>query len=379
MITDLDLARIFDADLFTTRVTEGLRARTTIEELLEVGRRTRATQGPLEQQTQSMGDRHGVKPCLHQRAAHRHGTHLAYVKDGCRCDPCSQAARREAKRQRYRTAMGSSTYVDAGAARAHVRSLLETLTVSQIEHRSGVNRTAIRALIGGIPNHPASRRITRTTETRLLAVDGVRIGPETNGLVGPTGTRRRIQALVALGHPVSHLRTQLGASTRTMWALTRSGEAGTIRVSTRDAVRDLYDKLSLTVPNPSRSTTAARNLAARRSWVPPLAWDDDQIDEPTACPARGYRGPEHGECAAPGCTDAPAVRGLCRQHRRTKVVTRSDADVRLDDWLYLVQSGENSRRAIRRAGFASLEALRLAAIRRGRGDVRDALAELAVA
>lgn len=225
------------------------------------------------------------KPCVHPRANHRHGTHLAFDKDRCRCEPCEVANRRHDKATRYRTVTGTHTYVDAEPARQHVTQLLEHLTLGQVEQRSGVHRTAIRVLIGAAPGRPASKRITRTTATALLAVRGDRVGPEEHGLVDGTGTRRRLRALVALGWPVRHLQTRARVSSRTTWLLTQPTHDDTlILVSTRETFRRLYDELSLTRPAPSRGVTRARALAAARGWPPPLAWDDETIDDPAASP-----------------------------------------------------------------------------------------------
>lgn len=235
---------------------------------------------------------HGVQPvpCRHPRARHQHGTYLAHDKDGCHCSACVTAARRHAKQQAYRTATGTSSYVPADRTRSHVRALLDSLTVGQIERRSGVNRTAIRVLIGDFPGRPPAKRITRTTEAALMAVTAQRVGDESDGLVDAAGTRRRLRALVALGWPLKHLHLRLGCSTRTVWLLagsTASDEAALVNVRTRDAVRRLYDDLSLSVPSPGRATTRARNIASARGWPPPLAWDDDDIDDPAAAPATG--------------------------------------------------------------------------------------------
>ena len=221
------------------------------------------------------------RDCLHPRARHQHGTSLAYDKDGCRCWPCTHDHSRHDHAERYRTATGTSSYVPAGPARAHVEQLLQVLTLSQIEQRSGVHRTAIRVLLGDFPSRPASKRITRATEQRLLAVRADRIGAETTGLVDGTGTRRRLQALVAIGWPQKTLAERLGMLPGNLSKVIY-GDA--VRVATRDAVRALYDELSLTVPGPSRGATIARNLAAARDWPAPLAWDDDVLDDPAASP-----------------------------------------------------------------------------------------------
>lgn len=49
-------------------------------------------------------------------------------------------------------------------------------------------------------------------------------------------------------------------------------------------VAAVYDRLSMIVPDWHRYRTRTRNAALARGWLPPLAWDDDTIDDPTAEP-----------------------------------------------------------------------------------------------
>lgn len=228
-----------------------------------------------------------VQPCLHPRANHQHGTYLAFSKDHCHCDACRRAARREFKRTTYRTKTGTHSYVDAGQARHHVSKLLRSITVSQIEQRSNVHRTAIRVLLGDVPNRPQSKRITRTTEHALMAVTADICGSEESGLVDRSGTRRRMQALAAIGWPVGRVVRHLGMSTRTGWALVRDELSAPVTVATRSAVSQIYDDLSMKTPQ-DRQATRSRRLAAQRGWLPPLAWDDETIDDPCAHPATNF-------------------------------------------------------------------------------------------
>lgn len=226
--------------------------------------------------------------CFHPRARHQHGTQLAYKKDECRCDPCREAYRVYGKRVHYRTLTGTHTYVDAALARAHVRRLLTVLTVGQVEQRSGVNRTSIRLLVGDWPGKAPSKRIARSTHTALMAVRPERVGQETSGLVDPVGTTRRLRALIALGWDSRYLGTRLGMSNCTIPRITHD-EVTLILVSTREAVRALYDELALTIPPEGRVRTMSRGRARRAGWAPPLAWDDDSIDDPAATPAEYER------------------------------------------------------------------------------------------
>ena len=228
-----------------------------------------------------------TRDCVCPRAQHEHGDYLAYLKDHCRCTPCRRAYLKKCKVTAYRTRTGGHTYVSAEPARIHVQQLLEVLTVGQVEARSGVNRTAIRVLVGDFPRRPASKRITRTTESALLAVAADQFGPEQHGLVDVTGTRRRLRALVAFGWNVEALRARLGWSSRTTWTLINTDSPNPIQAATRNDVAALYDKLSVTAPPPSGATTMAKNRGQRNGWPVPLAWDDDTIDDPEAAPFVG--------------------------------------------------------------------------------------------
>lgn len=102
-----------------------------------------------------------------------------------------------------------------------------------------------------------------------------RLEPST---IDATGTRRRLQALAALGWGSTDLAELLGFSHRSRLAQLR--QATRVNVRTAAAVRELYDRLSMTVgPSPR-----ARQHALDEGYAPPLAWDDDTIDDPAALP-----------------------------------------------------------------------------------------------
>jgi hypothetical protein len=102
------------------------------------------------------------------------------------------------------------------------------------------------------------------------------------------GTRRRLQALCALGWDWYSLANHIGASHEVVrtWAMNNQF----VYARTAATVRVLYDELSMKLP--PENTTAQRNAASRargrakrRGWPPPLAWDDEDLDNPDAVPA----------------------------------------------------------------------------------------------
>lgn len=91
--------------------------------------------------------------------------------------------------------------------------------------------------------------------------------------VDALGTRRRLQALAALGWPFRVVSVELGWEPTMAQKLTKVDR---VWADTAADVRVVYDRLSMT-PGPSEQT---RRRAARAGWLPPLAWDDDRLDDP---------------------------------------------------------------------------------------------------
>lgn len=110
------------------------------------------------------------------------------------------------------------------------------------------------------------------------------------------GTRRRIQALRALGHSLSVIAAAAGY-TKGHGSL-RYPALETTATVTRDVERRIkraYDALSMFRPEGTWAETA-RAHAERLGWVPPLAWDDDAIDDPDAEPiGHGYEAADRHE------------------------------------------------------------------------------------
>lgn len=93
------------------------------------------------------------------------------------------------------------------------------------------------------------------------------------------GVRRRIQALMAIGWPRPEIARRIG------WQGGSLGDLANPRRSQVDrrtylAVRAVYDELA-DKPGPSART---KGWARNRGYLPPLAWDDDLIDDPTYDP-----------------------------------------------------------------------------------------------
>lgn len=124
-----------------------------------------------------------------------------------------------------------------------------------------------------------------------------------DALTDTAGTRRRLQALMRCGWSLSLLAARLGQSRQSLRAKMHRRR---VTAATACAVRGLYDDLWDKPPPEGtrferRAATMAREYAQERGWALPMAWDDDQIDDPAASPADGWErgtGREYGTLAA---------------------------------------------------------------------------------
>jgi transcriptional regulator with XRE-family HTH domain len=230
------------------------------------------------------------KPCLHKEADHQHGSYACYVLDLCRCLPCAAANNDyESNRLRQQAYGRWNGLVDAEPARVHVRRLMaQGMGLKRICAVSDVSQGQVWKLLYGKKRQDGSRtpskRITPRVEANILAV---RLDLADGAKIDSTGAVRRIQALVALGWSQSKIAARLGIL-RSNFTELAQGRTG-ITVVHEKAVRALYDEWSMQLPPETghRDKIAAarsRNYAAVRGWEPPLAWDDETIDDRAAAP-----------------------------------------------------------------------------------------------
>lgn len=114
---------------------------------------------------------------------------------------------------------------------------------------------------------------------RGCVCDIVKAARRPRHMVDAIGTARRLRALVAIGYSQTDLARRLNVTVANVnyhihnVKARRQGEVA-------DRIAALYDQLSMT-PGPS---AAAMRIASRNGWAPPLAWDENTIDDPTARP-----------------------------------------------------------------------------------------------
>lgn len=297
------------------------------------------------------------KPCTHKRTTHVHGTHACYVLDRCRCHPCS-AANTAYERDRIRQqAYGRwNNMVDAEPAREHVRALqAQGMGLKQIVAATNgeFSQGAMTRLMYGRNKSETnrqdgpSRRIAKDHAEALLAVHATLHTLAGGAKIDGTGTRRRLQALVCLGWSQSRLAVELGYSQRNFNHLVQGKRGVTVRNAI--ATRNLYDRLWNVAPVAVRRGELAginrsKRYAAQHGWAPPLAWDDDQIDDPKARPHASSRVP---------------------------ITNRLDADAMADNVRFLLQQDPwaTSKQIAHRLGYRTNEAVLTALRRAGHSDL----------
>ncbi|MER7070950.1 hypothetical protein [Terrabacter sp. NPDC000476] len=233
------------------------------------------------------------KPCQHKHAHHEHGTHACYVLDRCRCADCTSANTAYERKRGRLHAYGrfGQKWVDAGPAREHVLELgRQGLGLKKIVALSGYSQGAMTKLVYGNGSRPPTRRILRVHAEAILAVRADITTLAGGAVLDGTGTRRRLRALMALGWSQSKLARRMGYEVRNFCVLINGDRDVTAK--TARSVRAIYDELWNTQPPQATrgdkgAYTRSLRYAAERSWAPPLAWDDDSIDDPAAVPDLG--------------------------------------------------------------------------------------------
>jgi hypothetical protein len=169
-----------------------------------------------------------------------------------------------------------NSYSDPGLVRAHIEGLMARgLSMTAIAVMAGVSHDCVLDLMAGV--HRRGPYVANAEA--LLAVSFTLDAIPDRVMIDGAGTRRRIQALMAIGYSLNEQAGRLGRTVNNYYKVPRKPRvfAGTAR-----AVRDLYDELAMSPAPPSRGATMARSMAAHNDWTPPAGWDDDLIDLPDA-------------------------------------------------------------------------------------------------
>lgn len=183
-------------------------------------------------------------------------------------------------------ARGRPRYVAAHETRARLMDLVDAdVPLRAIAQATGLSDTAVGHLVAG-----RRELVHRHTAELVADLSLADVFDRASGNVPSIGATRRIQALMAIGWRKADLEVA-GVPAAQLVTRTRA------RVSVQGwrRTREVYERLSMT-PGPSQT---CRDRARARGYAPPLAWDEDAIDDPRSAP--------HVDSATPALVDPVAV------------------------------------------------------------------------
>lgn len=169
---------------------------------------------------------------------------------------------------------------DTAPVRARVERLRELgWTWRQIADAADVSLNVPIFLASG-----RTKRLWPESAKALLSVPLVP-PPDNRRGIDSTGSRRRVQALAWMGWPAAEVARRAGTTQATL--RTEILPSRRISLAMARRISAVYDELWQT-PGPSKRAAAkARSLG----HMPPMAWDDDTIDDPAARADRGDERP----------------------------------------------------------------------------------------
>lgn len=196
---------------------------------------------------------------------------------GCKCQPCRDAKVKADALRAIANASGRPVRIPAEPAADHIRTLLDAgMGWTRIGRAAHSSSCTIARILNG------QELIRRTVAERFLAV---KYRPAPGRTLNATGTRRRVQALMAMGHTVTRIASESGVDASVIFDIL--GGAIHVRGITADRIAAAYDWLATRPPVDIRpaAVTVSRNRAAREGWRDPQWWEDmGDIDDPTFDP-----------------------------------------------------------------------------------------------
>ncbi|MFD8144762.1 hypothetical protein [Streptomyces sp. NPDC059708] len=222
-----------------------------------------------------------------RREAPHHNTLYCVKQFGCRRLECLVRNSEYTQRRYRRVAYGTwQPFMDAEPVRRHVEQLRAAgVGTVPIAAAAGVSTATIARILYGKQGQRANARIRTESAQAILAVSIEDCRIPDGARIDGTGTRRRLQALVAAGWSFTALASEIGIHAHCLGDMARAanltaGNARRVKVAYRRLLQTTPAQLGVT----SQAQALARRVANRENWHGPLAWDDTTIDDPTAQP-----------------------------------------------------------------------------------------------
>jgi hypothetical protein len=222
--------------------------------------------------------------------APHHNNLTCYTDYGCRRSECAERRNAWQRDLRRKQREGRPALVDAKPVREHIQTLQAAgISVYRIALIAGVNDWTVRAFLPSSSGRRARKHSTTPEIARkILAVTAE---AATSGYMDGTGTRRRIQALAAMGWPLRRMAEHLNLHPTYVGELIqRTQQDHPVFAATAEEVARAYERLKKQKPArhgiDPRSITRVRNRAAAKRWPTPKYWDQypDAIDDPHFTP-----------------------------------------------------------------------------------------------
>lgn len=170
--------------------------------------------------------------------------------------------------------MALSTKVHPDKALAKIEELLRTgVTILAIAEAAGLSATVLHRIRSGKVD-----LIERDTQKKIL---NAKPGPGKH--INITGTRRRLQAMAALGYSLTDVADATGVKPALITNI-RTGRSVSTAPETAEAVKEFYEIIKDTPAAETPMSRRAIAFAERYGWVPSSAWEGLDIDNPNVSP-----------------------------------------------------------------------------------------------
>lgn len=174
-------------------------------------------------------------------------------------------------------------FIDAEPVRQHILELQASgLGRRRIAELAGLHHSTVSAIIYGRDGRPPNPRIRPATAAKLLAIQH----GAGHYIIPGAGTIRRVQALMAIGWPQTHIAARIGVTSGRISELLRRTK---VTAATAQLYAELYAELHNQNPADHgikrNSITLVSNYAVSQGWRGPDYWEDvDRIDDPNFDP-----------------------------------------------------------------------------------------------
>ncbi|WP_435245170.1 hypothetical protein [Streptomyces tendae] len=244
--------------------------------------------------------------------------------------PAVRAAKaRWARRRRRLIGYGLwDPFMPAEPVRAHLAALAEIgMPRKGVEEALGFSRDALRHVTSGTYGYGRGEKITRELGEAVLGFWPKLADFPDSASVSPLGTLRRVEALAVVGWSRAQVAARLG---RSYVSFKNSLKRERISAALAKAVASAYDELWNQRPEdhgiPVWNADRVRRQAQADGFYGPLAWDDEDIDNPDALPQ------DDAEAPAPTQGENVADRYLLGESVVLDAAARRAALLHLMEW-----------------------------------------------